>query len=314
MKHLFNYCPVDFYERELKERDITIKSLIDKLGLDGIEQFVYTKQPDYKEITVGVHLNYWPYWMDFWLKKAKRLQQQFRTVRERQTYFRDAMSRDEWLSVIRMNICDSLTQKPEYLVWHVAEADNETIFSFDFHYDDRQVLAEAANVFNAVADEIPTNVAVLFENLWWPGLRLTDVRKVKYFFSLIERENVGIMLDTGHLMNTNTHLRSEQEGADYICRTIDKLGEYAQLIKGVHLNCSLSGKYQCSFGNKVPEVINNEVIWRHIAAIDQHRPFTTRAAKQILDCVQPTYVNHELAYDDLRQMEEWVAQQLACSR
>ena len=34
------------------------------------------------------------------------------------------------------------------------------------------------------------------------------------------------------------------EAADYICRTVEQLGEQAALIKGVHLSCSLSGEYQ----------------------------------------------------------------------
>ena len=165
-----------------------------------------------------------------------------------------------------------------------------------------------------MADEIPANVTVLFENLWWPGLRLTDARKVKFFFERIERKNVGIMLDTGHLMNTNPRLRTEAEAADFVCRTVDKLGPYAELIKGVHLSCSLSGKYLRSFERKVPANLNAEAIWRHIAAIDQHKPFTTTAAKQILQCVQPQYVNHELAYETIEEMIPLMQQQLSVVR
>ena len=316
-KHLFNYCAIPWYEEELQKQGLTLNDYVQRLGVDGIEQFVYTLQepkPSYKELTWGAHLNYWPYWMDFWTKKAKRLRQQFRNIRERTTYFKEARSCDEWLSVIRLNIGAALTQTPDYLVFHVAEADNTTAFTYDFQYNDKEVLTEAANVFNAIADEIPSDVLVLFENLWWPGLRLTDARKVKYFFEHIERKNVGIMLDTGHLMNTNTRLRTEEEGADYVCRTVEKLGSYADLIKGVHLNCSLSGKYQTTFERKAPEQDSPELIWKHIVSIDQHKPFTTRAAKQILDCVQPDYVTHELAYDTMEEMAEKVAAQLELCR
>ena len=122
-KHLINYCPIDWYEDELKRKGMTLAGLVQQLGVDGIEQFIYRDPeafPDYKELTIGAHLNYWPYWMDFWLRKAKRLQQQFRSIHERQTYFKTAMSCDEWLAVIRRNICAAISQKPEYLVWHVA--------------------------------------------------------------------------------------------------------------------------------------------------------------------------------------------------
>ena len=95
---------------------------------------------------------------------------------------------------------------------------------------------------------------------------------------------------------------------------MDKLGPYAELIKGVHLSCSLSGKYLRSFERKVPANSSAEAIWRHIAAIDQHKPFTTTAAKQILQCVQPQYVNHELAYETIEEMIPLIQQQLSVAR
>ena len=70
-KHLFNYCAIDWYENELKANNLDLHQMVKDMGVDGIEQFVYSLEPvsnKYKDITVGVHLNYWPYWMDFWLK------------------------------------------------------------------------------------------------------------------------------------------------------------------------------------------------------------------------------------------------------
>ncbi len=312
-KHLFNYCAIDWYEDDLAKRGQSLDDFVHKMGVDGIEQFIYMMerpQKSYNNFTVGVHLNYWPYWMDFWLKKAKRLKQQFNSVMERSQYFREAGSREEWLAVIRRNILSAATESPEYMVWHVSEANNEEIYTWQFNYSDREVLLASSDVFNSVADEIPDNVTVLFENLWWPGLRLTDVRNVKYFFERLERKNVGIMLDTGHLMNTNPRLRNEQEAADYVCRVVEKLGSYAELIKGVHLSCSLSGAYQRSFVRQVPQTINLEAGLRHIAALDMHQPFQTKAARQILECVQPDYVVHELFYDNLADLEPKLLLQL----
>ena len=65
-------------------------------------------------------------------------------------------------------------------------------------------------------------------------------------------------------------------------RVVDKLGPCAELIKGVHLSCSLSGQYQRSFTRCVPANLDNALIWQHVASIDQHTPFATKAAKQIL--------------------------------
>ena len=315
--NLFNYCPISCYEDELLRDGLSIDAFYKEFGIDGIEQFVYTlekPEKDYGYCTVGAHLNYWTYWMDFWLRKNKRLRQQFRYVQDRRAYFKDALSREEWLAVIRRNINAALSQNPEYLVWHVSECNTSEIFTWIFNYSDKEVLDAAAEVFNAVADEIPDNVTVLFENLWWPGLRLTNARYVKCFFDSINRKNVGIMLDTGHLMNTNCRLKSEAEGADYILRTCDKLGAYADLIKGVHLSCSLSGEYQMTASRQVPAILNNEIIWKHISSIDQHRPFKTKAAKKIIDYLNPHYITHELAYNTLADLREKLPVQLESCR
>ena len=40
-KHLINYCPIDWYEDELKRKGMTLAGLVQQLGVDGIEQFVY---------------------------------------------------------------------------------------------------------------------------------------------------------------------------------------------------------------------------------------------------------------------------------
>lgn len=316
-KHLFNYCSIDWYEDYLKQNNKTLEEYIKNIGADGIEQYVYKITSDetrYIEHTIGVHLNYWPYWMDFWLKKSKRIKQHFPTIKARNEYYGQAMNTDEWLSIIRRNIGTALEAKPEYLVWHVAEANNEEIFTYQFNYTDREVLSAAKNIFNAVADEIPADTLVLFENLWWPGLRLTDVNQVKYFFDGLNHKNVGIMLDTGHLMNTNTELKSEAEGIQYICQTVKNLGEYKNLIKGIHLNYSLSGSYQKEHTNIPLSQIDSKAIWQHITSIDQHKPFTVDAVKEIINLINPEYIVHELSYQDLNDMEQKVKQQIHLCR
>ena len=98
---------------------------------------------------------------------------------------------------------------PEYLVWHVSNCNLKEIFTFDFFYNDAQVIDASIEVFNAVSECIPDNVIVLFENLWWPGLKMTDPELVRYFIENIEYKNKGIMLDTGHLLNTNLDINND---------------------------------------------------------------------------------------------------------
>ena len=119
------------------------------------------------------------------------------------------------------------------------------------------------------------------------------------------------MLDTGHLMNTNPDLKDEEEAADYVCRTVENLGELAERIKGVHLSCSLSGAYQKSFVHKYDRRTTFADMYKHIVQIDQHQPFRTKAARRILDFIQPKYITHEMIYSSLAELEEKLKIQLS---
>ena len=314
MKNLLNYCSISAYENDLTEKGIVLTDYLTKYNLDGIEQLIYgthAADKDYSPVSVGVHLAYWPYWLGFWRNNTQSIQKQFKNTDEKNKYFHGAENTNEWLEAIKSNIHTALKQKPEYLVWHIADCSTETAYTFNFDYDDASVIKAAAEVFNQTSDCIPENVMVLFENLWWPGLCLLNKEMVKLFFSLINRENVGIMLDTGHLLNTNDKLSNQQQAVDYIYKIILNLGSEAARIKGMHLSCSLSGNYQRSFEHTVPEDISYRILLKHIVSIDQHLPFTNTAIQKILDLLQPEYVVHELNYKDFSQLDTLLPRQLA---
>lgn len=313
-KQLFNFCVYHDYVKQLEQTGKSLPAYAKSLGLDGIEHLIYSREkpePSFKGSSVGVHLAYWPYWMGFWTNNKDRIKREFKSAKARNDFYFGALNKDEWLSVIQHNLIAAEAVKPEYLVWHVSEADVEETYTFDFQYSDLEVLAAAAEIFNTVSFAIPSHITVLFENLWWPGLRLTDPAKVKFFFDRIQRNNVGIMLDTGHLMNTNPELRNEEEAADYVCRTVDSLGELAGLVKGVHLSCSLSGEYQKRFIRKYNRNTSFAEMYKHIVSIDQHKPFRTKAARRILEFIKPEYVTHEMIYSTLDELEEKLKLQLS---
>lgn len=302
VKYLFNYPVIDWYEKELQLMGQSLGEYVASMKLDGIEQLIYDNNMilKYKELTIGVHLEYWSYWIDFWWNNQQRLDYIFESNEEKKHYYK-AQNIYEWIEYIKKNITLALNLKPQYLVWHVSEANVQEIFTYNFYYNDRQVLLATSEVFNEVAKIIPDNVLILFENLWWPGLRLNSMENVVYFFEKLKHNNVGIMLDTGHLMNTNINLTSELEASIFIKDIVNNLGSFASLIKGVHLNCSLSGQYQ----KKIIEQqfkfceFDKHRLWEHIIKIDKHEIFQTKAPSFLIDYIQPQYVVHELAYDNL---------------
>lgn len=301
MKNLLNYCGIQWYETELENKNIDLEQYLLQHKLDGIEQYIYSGQSlikSYMDISTGVHLAYWTQWLEFW--KYNKLN---KNISEK--------NKEEWIGKIRDNIQIALSQKPEYLVWHIADCSEEETYTFNFQHTDIEVVVAAAEVFNRVVSDIPENILVLFENLCWPGLRLINKEIIKLFFSLINKKNIGIMLDTGHLMNTNPEIRTQVEAVDYVCKIIEDLQEDAYVIKGLHLSCSLSGKYQQTFRHCLPDNIGKAELMKHIISLDQHQPFSDSAVQKIFDYVQPEYVVHELIYNDFTDLDILLKQQLS---
>lgn len=312
MKQMLSYAIMPGYEDEILKSGKNLKEYIASLGLDGAEVLLYRDNiysKAYAEETVGVHLRYWPNWYPLYCNDRDTLLRYNQDDNGIHKYY-DAANYEEWIKVIHDNIQAALRLKPEYLVWHVADATLEECYTYNFAHSDLEIVEAAAKVFNKAAKDLPEEILVLFENLWWPGLTLKNKEAVKLFFELIEHKNSGIMLDTGHLMNTNWNLETENQGIDYILQVADRLGEYKTYIKGIHLNCSLSGSYMKSLEHKALEKYEMMDVMHYICQIDRHRPFSSLRVKEIIDFINPMYVTHELYYSDFLDLEKKIRQQM----
>lgn len=286
-------------------------------GLDGIENLIYGTEPapvPFRRLTHGVHLAYWPCWLDFYRGDAAWTARNFPTEKALRDCF-GAKTPEGWIARIRGNIRAALAEEPAYLVWHVQDCATEEAWTRRFHHTDYEVLAATAEIYHACADLIPCGVRVLFENIFWPGLSDLAPEKVSYFFEALDDEaHTGLLFDTGHFMVTRPDIRTEADGADVICRAVDRLGSLASLIRGVHLSCSLSGAYQRTYKREMPKPCTPEVILRHICSLDEHRPFATHAAARIIERIAPDYVTHELFGSTLEESFEKVRGQMAMLR
>lgn len=300
MKELINYCALPAGHNPKPLQNINAYLLAE--NLNGIELMLYKNEalPDNSlDKILGVHLKYWPYWMDFWTGNHLELEKQFSCPKELANYFDDAHSKMAWLEKIKEHLRAAVNLNPEYLVWHVANADQQEVFTWQFRYSDAEVLACTIDVFNAVSNVIPPTTLVLFENLWWPGLRLTDKQLLDTFFSQLNHANSGVMLDLGHLLNTNSELKTEAEAYAYALHTLDNLEDSCKKIYGIHLSHSLSGTYVNNFEKTFP---NNTPIYKHIAKIDQHLPCKDISLRKIIQLVAPKYLVHELYYNDFSEL------------
>ena len=289
------------------DQESEIENLIYGAGFDGVENLIYGTVPakiPFRRVTEGVHLKYWPYWMDFYLGNKERLKKNFKSHEELVEFY-GAGSVDGWINYISENIRAALAERPHYLVWHVQENTVKESYTWRFHYSDEEVLKYTAEVYQAVSHLIPDGVYVLFENLFWPGLYRMEPQKVDFFFSqLNDPSHTGIMFDTGHYMVTNPYLKNEDEAADYIESMVNSLGDMKSLIKGIHLSASLSGDYVRRFNRKAPENCTMSVLMRHVCALDRHDVFQTMAARRIIEAIEPEYVTHEIFGDTFSQALE----------
>lgn len=311
MLESFNFCEYKLYLDDLKTKKLSVSELIKEVGVDGLEMFVYDKVENlegFKAFTIGVHLKYWPYWLAFWKDDKIRLAEEFENFNKQVKYY-NAQNKEAWLKNIRINILEALKLNPKYLVWHVSECNEKEIYTFNFKYTDAEVIEATIEVINEVSDVIPEDVCILFENLWWPGLRMTNIEQPKLMFgsnSKLKHKNVGVMLDLGHFASTNHNLKTEEDIVRYFTDTYKALGDYGKFIKGFHLSSSLSGKYIKSLNKIQPKALDMKKIFSHISKIDQHRPFTNKLLKSIIELAKPEYVVHELFYDDIDDLKKKV--------
>lgn len=281
-----------------------LQAFLNHHHLDGLEMMfcdTWDSSVHKKKWIQGVHLRFWPAWLDFWRGDNEELLRQFGTEEDIIACY-GGLTRDIWIRNYKANIKAAVKSGAKYLVFHVSHTRIPELFSWEFSVSDSEVIEATIELANELVDEIPPNVTLLFENLWWPGMTLQDPRLVARLLENVKHPNVGIMLDTGHLMNTNQDLTSEEEGIDYIIHILDSLGGYRKYVRGIHLHKSLSGEYiKKSKFTKTEKFDMNEVM-NHVLKIDQHQPFTTSTVQRLIEYIKPEFLVHEFMYSS---MEEW---------
>jgi len=281
-----------------------LKEFLAQHRLDGLELMICGEEiPAYipVEKVYGVHLSYWPTWLDFWCHNSAELQREFGSAEQVASYYG---STDPKVLVerYRHEIGRAVKLGAKYAVFHVSHARKEEVFSYRFHYDDAAVVTAAIELLNAVFAGFEPDIEVLLENLWWPGLTFLQPQLVEKALTEINFQRIGLMLDTGHLMNTNLNLASQRQGIEYVLQTVENLGSLQRYIRGVHLHYSLSGNYVRKKINEPGGRYDADATLAHVLAIDQHLPFSDREVRRIIDRIQPGFLVHEFTF---RNREKW---------
>ena len=304
-----------------------LKKYIETSDADGVELLIgYEAASDEipKEIVKSIHLPFWITWLDVWRKGEQGLKAYFPPMpADHVQYCCGGSNQVEMIATQKKLWEFAAAYQPKQAVMHAAHVELEHAFTRNFTYTDAEVLQNFAELLNRTAQEFTDGeppCVIGIENLWWRGLNLEDAALTDGFAGSLNFDKWNLVLDTGHLMNTNPKLRCEDEAVDFVLERLTKLSaDIRARMQSIHLNLSLSGEYQLqqlrrglpvdwanlSHGEKYTSARN------HVLKIDQHLPFQSNRAKEIVDLLQPHTVIHEFINPTMAEYDDHLKQQMA---
>ena len=304
-----------------------LKKYIDESDADGLELLIgYEPASDDipKELVKSIHLPFWITWLDVWRKGEKGMKAYFPPMpAEHIQYCCGGSNQGEMIATQKKLWELAAVYNPKQAVMHAAHVELEHAFTRKFTYTDTEVLQNFSEVLNRTAQEFSDGeppCVIGIENLWWPGLNFSDSSQTDDFAGSLNFDKWNLVLDTGHLMNTNPNLRCEDEAVDFVLEKLSQLSpDIRKRIQSMHLNLSLSGEYQLQQTRKgLPADWENlthtekySLARNYVLKIDQHLPFQTERVKEIVNMVKPHTIIHEFITPTMKEYDKHLKQQMS---
>ncbi len=275
-------------------------------GFDGIELMRWhDPQPLPGVPVVGRHMPYWPFWLDFRRGDKQALLRQFGSNDNVRQYY-SAVSWEEFVQQRRAELRDAATMGAQYAVFHVSHVELEHCYTHAYTYSDEKIVRAFIEFINEAADELDSGMALLFENHWYPGLKLTDRTLAEALMRDVRYPHKGFVLDISHMMlaeGTST----EAEAVDAILRNIENLGDMAAYIHTVHLNSAAGAQpldvvyhAEADFETRLMEA------FRYVGGMDPHKPFLHEGINRVLQAVGPEFLVYELSFKTRKELKNIV--------
>ena len=288
-----------------------LRRSLSALGCSGVEG-IWPGEPIPEDLPqdliVSYHLTFYPDWLDFYREDKEALRRKFGSLDAAYQFYGGSRP-DTLLELYRADLNRARRLNARYLVFHVSDVSLEEGYTYRWLHSDEEVMDAAVEIINLLLQDAAPDFTFLVENQWWPGFTFTDPKKTERLLDGIRFARKGILLDTGHLMNTCLDLRTQEEGVRYLHRMLDRHGSLADFIRGIHLHHSLSGAYVRAHIGRLPDDSGKDYLtrfienYRHILQIDQHLPWTEPDICSVLERIAPDYVAHELSARTRSQLE-----------
>lgn len=252
-----------------------------------------------QDLVIGYHLTFFPDWLDFWREDEMALRRKFGSLEAVRAFY-GGWGAEHLLRYYQDDLARAQQLGAQYVVFHVSDVSVGEDYTYRWLHESREVIDAAAELANRLLPAHDAGFAFLMENQWWPGLTLTEPALTQRLLDAVAYPNRGLLLDTGHLMNTELSLRTQAQGAAYIHKMLDAHGALQTAIRAVHLHQSLSGAYVAANCGHLPEDFPTDYLeqfaasYGHILQIDQHQPWTDGAVRELVARIAPDYLVHEL--------------------
>ena len=216
------------------------------------------------------------------------------------------LDRDMLLAHYRKDLDYARNMRAEYVVFHITQVSYAESLTYQMVHSNEEVIDASAEFINQLLDGTDYDFYFLMENLWWPGLTFEDPATTQRLLDKVHYPKKGLMLDTGHFMSTNTDLKTPEDALAYLNQMLDAHKDILPMIKGIHLNQSLSGAYVKDYQKHmlVPSKDPSELATQaflHIFHIDLHQPFTAPGVAQLVKRIDPLYVTLEYISRDRQE-------------
>lgn len=291
---------------------------LESLGLHGVEG-VWAMEPIptafLQDLVIGYHLTFFSDWLDLYRENNRALTEKFGSLDAARSFY-GGLGPDYLMQFYRKDLERAKALGARYIVFHVSDVSIEEGYTYRWRHTSLEVIDAAVETVNALLPTQSAGFDFLLENLWWPGFTMTDPALTERMLDGIHYARKGILLDTGHLMNTSTELTSELDGAAYIHRMLDAHGSLCKYIRGIHLHQSLSGAYVREHTGEMPPDLPKDCVeqfsanYGHVLQIDLHQPWTIPEVRSIVERIQPDYLTHELSASDSAARRQAVRTQL----
>lgn len=273
------------------------------LELDGVEgiwggEDIPADFP--KDLLTGYHLTFFPDWLDFYRDDRAALTRKFGSP-ETAYGFYGGRGSETLLELYRADLERARSLGAKYVVFHVSDVSIEETYTYRWLHTDEEVLDTSVEIINLLLRDMAPDFDFLVENQWWPGFTFTEPEKTARLLDGISYARKGILLDTGHLLNTNIRIRTQADGIAFIRSMLERHGELSRMIRGVHLHQSVSRAYVKKHTGRLPDDLPEDYTERfiasyaHIQQIDRHRPWTNVRVFTLLDQIDPLFLTHELS-------------------